>query len=119
VRPGGYLFVTGPFASRAEQRDPGERRVAWERFEHYTPGFAFEDFEELFEENGFDVLHASNMFYLDMELPMRRILDALSPAELEAGADAIARLMQIDVRTGRVASAKQAEGIRFLGRRRG
>jgi SAM-dependent methyltransferase len=119
VRPGKYIYLSVPFASREEQRDPELRRMAWEENEHYTPGFAFEDIEELFAENGLEVLHASNMFFLDVMLPLRRIVDRVSAAELEVGVEEIARLMLLDVRDDRVASCRQAEGIRFLGRKVG
>jgi SAM-dependent methyltransferase len=120
VRPGKYLYISVPFASREEQADPQWRRKVWEEHEHYTPGFNFEDLEELFAENGLEVLHASNMFHLDVELPVRRILEVIGAPELEAGARAVARLLLQDLdRDQRVASCRQAEGIRFLGRKKG
>ncbi len=118
VRPGGYLYISVPFATREEQRDEDLRRAAWEENEHYTPGFAFEDLEELFEENGIELLDARNMFHQDVMLPLRRIVDAIGAAELESGIEEIARLYLLDVREGRATSYTQAEGIRFLGRKR-
>jgi SAM-dependent methyltransferase len=118
VRPGGYLYISVPFATREEQRDEDLRRRAWEENEHYTPGFAFEDVEELFEENGLEVLHAANMFHQDVMLPLRGLVDRMSPAELESGIEHVARLYLLDVREGRASSCREAEGVRFLGRKR-
>lgn len=118
VKPGKYLYISVPFASHEEKRDPGLRKSAWESFEHFTPGFNFDDLDELFAENGLEVLHASNMFFLDVVLPLRRLIDSISPAELECGAGEIARLFLLDLRTERVESSRQAEGIRYLGRKR-
>jgi SAM-dependent methyltransferase len=118
VRPGKYLYLSVPFASVEEQRDPEMRRVAWEEFGHFTPGFTFTDLEELFAENGLELLHASNMFFLDVVLPVRRIVERLAPAELECAAAEIARLLLFDLKSERVPTSRQAEGIRFLGRKR-
>ena len=117
VKPGKYLYISVPFATREEQRDPELRRDAWELCEHYTPGFSFEDLDELFAENGLEVLHASNMFDVDVVLPVRRLMDTLTPGETERATEALARLLLLDVRTRRVTSCRQAEGIRYLGRK--
>jgi SAM-dependent methyltransferase len=118
VRPGGYLYVSAPFASRGEQWDPDLRRHAWDVARHVTPGFAFEDLDEMFGENGVEVLHASNMLHQEVVLPVRRIIDRIDSAELECGAGELARLLLLDLRDQRVESCRQAEGIRVLGRRR-
>ena len=118
VRPGRYLYLSVPFASRAEQQNPELRRSALEEWGHYRPGFAFEDLETLFEENGLDVVHASNMFHTDVIVPVRQIVDRLSETELECAADAVASLFLRDIRGSRVESFRQAEGVRILGRRR-
>jgi SAM-dependent methyltransferase len=118
VRPGGYLYVSVPFASREEQRDQDLRKQVWEQNQHYTPGFSFEDLEQLFAENNLEVLHAANMFHLEVMLPLRHIIDRISSAELEAGVKEIAQLYMLDLKDERVESYRQAEGIRFLGRKR-
>lgn len=117
VRPGGHLYISVPFASREEQKDERLRRLAWEAAEHYTPGFDYADLEELFAENGLEVVHAANMFHTDLIFPLRELVERLSPAELESGAGEIARLYLRDVRDVRATSIRQAEGIRFLGRK--
>ena len=117
VRPGGYLYISVPFASREEQQDPELRRQSWEDNEHYTPGFCFEDLEVLFAENDLKVLHASNMFHLDVMLPIRKIVDGISSAELEFGIEELVHLYFLDLKDNRVQSYKEAEGIRFLGRK--
>lgn len=117
VKPGKYLYISVPFATREEQRDPELRRDAWELCEHYTPGFSFEDLDELFADNGLEVLHTSNMFDVDVVLPVRRLMDTLTPGETERATEALARLLLLDVRTRRVNSCRQAEGIRYLGRK--
>jgi len=117
VKMGKYLYVSVPYASRDQQQDPELCRAAWELAEHVVPGFAFEDLQAMFETNGFEVLHASNMFHLDVVLPVRHILDAASPADIEASADALAHLLLLDLQDRRVSTSTESEGIRFLGRR--
>jgi len=119
VKPGKYMYISVPFATREEQRDPELQRDAWELCEHYTPGFSFEDLEELFAENGFEVLHASNMFFVDVILPVRRLMETLGPGETEVASEALAQLLLLDLRTRRANSCRQAEGVRFLGRKAG
>ncbi len=119
VRPGGHLYVSVPFASESEQQDPELRRIAWEENEHYTPGFTFEDLEALFAENDLEVLHAANMFHTEIMVPLRNIVDRILPEELEYGIESIVRLNLLDVREGRAVSCRGAEGVKFLGRKRG
>ncbi|MEO8756062.1 MAG: methyltransferase domain-containing protein, partial [Casimicrobiaceae bacterium] len=117
VKPGGFLYISVPFASPDEQRDEGLRQTAWEQFGHYTPGFTFEDLEELFAANGLEVLHASNMFYCDLVHPLRALVDHQDEATIESAAGEIVRLYLQDVSDTRVRDSKAAEGIRFLGRK--
>jgi hypothetical protein len=119
VAPGKYLYVSVPFASKEEQQDEQLRRHSWEHAQHVTPGFAFTDLEELFADNGLDVIHASNMFWCELVHPLRALADRLDDAALESGAAQIARLYLNDVREARARDSKEAEGIRFLGRKRG
>jgi SAM-dependent methyltransferase len=117
VKPGKFLYVSAPLASADEQQDP-QRRQAAREFGHFTPGFSFEDLEALFEANGLEILHASSMFHLDLVLPLRRILDGMSRAELECAVEPIARLLLWDLRYEKAPSAQVAEGLRVLGRMR-
>lgn len=119
VRPGGYLYISVPFASADEQQDAELRRMAWEENEHYTPGFTFEELDGLFAENDIEVIHAANMFHTDVMVPLRNIIDRILPAELEFGIASIVKLNLLDLREGRAQSLRQAEGVRFLGRKRG
>jgi SAM-dependent methyltransferase len=118
VKPGKFLYISVPFATREEQQDEGLRRSAWEHAQHVTPGFAFADLEELFEENGLDVLHASNMFFCDLVHPLRALVDRFDEGTLESGAREIAKLYLLDVSDRRASNSREAEGIRFLGRKR-
>jgi hypothetical protein len=72
----------------------------------------------MFEANGFDVIHSSSMFHLDLVLPLRHILESMSRAELECAVLPIARLLLWDLRDEKAASALHAEGLRVLGRMR-
>jgi SAM-dependent methyltransferase len=117
VKPGKFLYVSAPLASAEEQRDP-QRREAARQFGHQTAGFSFEDLEGMFEANGFDVIHSSSMFHLDLVLPLRHILESMSRAELECAVLPIARLLLWDLRDEKAASALHAEGLRVLGRMR-
>lgn len=118
ARPGRYVYVSVPFATRAEQADPDLCRAAWDLCGHYRPGFAFEDLEEMCAENGVDIVHASNMFYVDVIVPARQVLDRMSAGEFECAAEALARMMLLDLRERRATSFREAEGIRVLGRKR-
>jgi hypothetical protein len=118
VKAGKYLYVSVPFATRDEQRDESLRRSAWEHAQHVTPGFDFADIEELFADNGLDVIHASNMFWCDLVHPLRALVDRFDDATLESGARQVARLYVQDLRDRRARDSKEAEGIRFLGRKR-
>ena len=92
--------------------------MAWEENEHYTPGFTFEELEELFAENDLEIIHAANMFHTDIMVPLRSIVDRILPAELEFGIESIVKLNLLDIREERATSCREAEGIRFLGRKR-
>ena len=118
VKPGKFLYVSVPFATREEQRDEELRLNAWEHAQHFTPGFSFEDLEELFEENGLDLLHASNMFHCDIVHPLRSLVDHLDPATVELAAGEIVELNLRDISENCAGSCREAEGIRFLGKRR-
>jgi trans-aconitate methyltransferase len=118
VAVGGFLYISVPFATRDEQEDEELRQNAWQYFQHVTPGFAFEDLEGLFEENNIEVLHASNMFFCDLVHPLRSLVDLTDHAVLEAGAGHIARLYLQDLSPRRASTHREAEGIRFLGRKR-
>jgi hypothetical protein len=58
------------------------------------------------------------MFWCDLVHPLRSLVDGLDAATLESGAGDIARLYLNDVRDARASNSREAEGIRFLGRRK-
>ena len=119
VRPGGFLYVSVPFASAAEQRDPRLREYEWREHEHVLPGFTFEDLEGLCAEAGFDVLHASNMFRVPLVTQLNGLLDKMTPESIDASLGEVGRLFLLDVDGRRVGGrADGSHGVRILARRR-
>jgi SAM-dependent methyltransferase len=117
VRPGGYLYLSVPFASDAERRDPDLARYAWEVAEHHTLGYDFETLDAYFTANGLDVLYASNMFDCRIAHPLNALLHAMDASAIESVVEPVVRLFMLDLAPSRVASMKEAEGIKYLGRR--
>ena len=117
VAPGGYFYLSVPFASRAEQVDEGEKRRAWEVAEHYTPGFDFDTLDAYFAGAGFRVLHRQNMFECGLARPLNALLNVMDVGQIEAGLEDIVPLFLQDLDTARVESSRQAEGVRVLARR--
>jgi len=50
---------------------------------------------------------------------VRRLMETLGPGETEVASEALAQLLLLDLRTRRANSCRQAEGVRFLGRKAG
>ena len=119
ARPGGFLYLSVPFASRAEQQDEALREYEWREHEHFLPGFTFEDLEALFAEAQFDVLHASNMFRVPLASELNNLIDKMPAGSIETALAEIGRLFLLDVDGRRVSSrADGSHGVRMLGRRR-
>lgn len=115
VAIGGFLYISVPFASPAEQEEDEKLRA----LDQNPPrNFSFEDLKGLFEDNGIEVLHACNMFFCDLVHPLRSLVGAIDHAILDASSGEFARLSLLDISDRRIASRTQAEGIRFLGRKR-
>lgn len=119
TRPGGWFYLSVPYASAEEQRDETLIRVAWETAEHVIPGFDYATLEAYFEEAGYDVVLASGMFATGLAHPLNALLHALDATTMEAGLEEIVRLFLLDLATPRVASQREAEGVKVLARRRG
>lgn len=118
VRPGGFFYLSVPFATREEQRDEALIRYAWEAHEHVLPGFDFETLEGYFAEERLDVVHATNMFDPRVAHPINALLHKLDAATIEAGLDEIVALFLLDLYDRRVDTHRRSEGVRFLGRKR-
>jgi 2-polyprenyl-3-methyl-5-hydroxy-6-metoxy-1,4-benzoquinol methylase len=119
VAPGGYFYISVPFASVTEQQDPVLRRREWETHGHHRPGFAFADLDRLCRDNRIDVLHWSNMFSSPLVFNVDRLLEKIDPAARNAAFVDFARLLLTDVNDRRCASQRgdQVTGIRVLGRK--
>jgi trans-aconitate methyltransferase len=120
IAPGGYFYISVPFASREEQRDETLRRREWETHGHYRPGYSFEDLEQLCSDQGLEVLHGCNMFSSPLVFNVDRLLEKIDPEARDASLADVARLLLTDVNDRRCRSQRldQTTGIRVLARKR-
>src|SRR5262249_41681089 len=119
ARPGGWFYLSVPFATEEEQRDESLVREAWERHEHVLPGFDFETLDRYFAAAGYDVLLSSNMFECQLAHPLNGLLHVIDTPVVETVLEEVVRLFLLDLKPSRVDSHRRAEGIKYLGRRRG
>ena len=118
VAPGGYLYLSVPFASKREQADEMLRALAWDACRHYTPGFDVEELTGLFREGGLEVLHAASMFTTSLAHPLNRLLHQMEASAIDAAIGDVLALFMNDLTRAPVESWMEAEGVRLLGRRR-
>lgn len=118
VKPGKYLYISVPFASQEEQQDPHLCRREWENFQHYLPGFSFEDLHRMFAENGFRVLQASNMFYAPLENNINSWISCMNKDNMEKALMPIIQLFLFDVADKQyTCRGDGVSGIRVLGQK--
>ena len=108
-----------PFASPEEQRDEPTRRNAWQTNEHYTPGFDFATLQRYFDEAGFTILAAGNMFYRGLAHPLNALMGHMDVRDVEVALPDIVKLFLLDLRDERVATSREAEGVFVLAQRHG
>ncbi|WP_071517596.1 class I SAM-dependent methyltransferase [Geitlerinema sp. PCC 9228] len=118
VKPGKYLYISVPFASKQEQQDPDLCQQEWENFQHYLPGFAFADLYRLFADNGFRVLQATNMFHVSVQGNINRWLSVMDTANIEPALPEILNLFLFDITNQQYTCRRDGVlGIRFLGQK--
>ena len=118
ARPGGWFYLSVPFASREEQRDESLIREAWERHEHVLPGFDFETLDGYYASAGYDVELSSNMFDCRLAHPLNGLLHVMDTPTIESALEEVVRLFLLDLAPSRVDTHRLAEGVKYLGRRR-
>lgn len=118
VRPGGWFYLSVPFANVDEQKEPSLVALAWEHHEHVLPGFDFATLERYFHDAGFDIELASNMFTCAIAHPLNALLHVVDTPTVESVLDEVVRLFLLDLAPTRVDSLRVAEGVKVLGRRR-
>ena len=120
VAPGGYFYISVPFASREEQQDQTLRQREWQRHGHYRPGYSFEDLEQLCADHRLEVLHGCNMFSAPLVFNVDRLLEKINPEARDASLADVARLLLTDLNDRRCRSQRldQTTGIRMLARKR-
>jgi SAM-dependent methyltransferase len=119
VKPGGYFYVAVPFASRQEQEDQAYRKYCWDNFEHFTPGYTFDDLRQFFEENGLEVLHAANQYHTNYVPALDELMSRMDAPTIRVALESIVRLYALDVDDTRLDGRTGALAVRFLARRRG
>jgi len=107
-----YVYCLVPFASEEENRNPRRRAGALERHGHFVYGYDAAAMERFFP----DPLHIRTTYYEDAGRLLRDKLSTLTAAEIAANAAELIALGETDLRDERVASVKQAQGIRILSR---
>jgi hypothetical protein len=117
ARPGGWFYLSVPFATRDEQRDESLIREARERHEHVLPGFDFETLDGYFAAAGYDVALASNMFDTRIAHPLNGLLHVIDTPAIESALEEVVRLFLLDLAPSRVDTHRRAEGVKYLGRR--
>lgn len=118
TRPGGWFYLSVPFATREEQRDESLKREAWEKHEHYLAGFDFETLDSYFTAAGFEIQLISNMFECQLAHPLNGLLHVMDTPVIEAVLEEIVRLFLLDLKPSWTDTHRRAEGIKVLGRRR-
>ena len=109
IAPGKYFYLSVPYASRDEQLE--------EVTKQNLRGFDYDTLQELFVESGFEIRRAENMLDRTLSRPLNALLHLMDASQIEADLKEIVDLFLLDLKTGRVNSGQQAEGIRFLARR--
>jgi SAM-dependent methyltransferase len=118
VKPGKYFYLSVPFASKEEQQDPKLCQKEWQEFQHYVPGFSFEDLTRMFSKNGFRILQATNMFYVPLEQNINSWLSLMNGENLEQAMPYIIQLFLLDVANKQYTCRNDGVvGIRFLGQK--
>jgi hypothetical protein len=118
VRPGGYLYISVPFASREEQQDEEFKRINWEEYQHFVPGFTFDDLNTLFAENHFKVIHSGNMFFWDLYPKLNHLLSKMDGKRVQACLPELVDLFLLDIKPYLVGSRHEgALGVCVLGQK--
>lgn len=118
IRPGKYLYISVPFASKEEQQDEALCKQEYERHGHWLPGFSFDDLEGLFQENHLQVLHATSMFRTGIADNINELLGRMNQVSIESGLKQIVGLFLLDIQEHHAQNRSEAVGIRFLGQKR-
>jgi SAM-dependent methyltransferase len=117
VAPGGYLYLSVPFANKEEQADERLRRAEWERHEHYTPGFDEEWLTEMVTACGLDVVGFRSMFREPLKGSINALVRKLSAGQLMACLPELCRLFLLDTQSSPATSRREATGINVLARK--
>lgn len=118
VRPGGYLYLSVPFANESERADEKLRAEEFRLHEHVTPGFSAESLRKMAADNALDIEFVDSMFHGDLVPALATLLTRAGRDRLEEIAAELFMLARGDSRRDLVASRNEAFGIRLLARRR-
>jgi len=115
--PGGHFYLQVPFASRAEQADPGlcenERRM----FGHVRPGYDEDALRALARRLDLDVIFVAGAFWAPLQRVIWAAVEKFGPS-LAPSWRAILDLARLDLRTGLPANRTEAIAIKMLARKK-
>lgn len=117
VKNGGYIYISVPFANESERADKLLCQEEFESHEHVTPGFSVELVEKMCADNNLEICFIEGMFFTDVILPFRRVLDSLDAKARESLVNDLYMLASADVKRKIAKNRKEGLGIRFLARK--
>lgn len=119
LRPGGYLYISTPFANEAERADTELCQREWARHQHVTPGFSPELIARLCQDNQLELLQLGHMFHADITSILPDICQTLTEPTLARLSPQLCRLARLDLRSDAVHTRAQALGVKWLARKPG
>ncbi len=117
VKPGGYIYISVPFANEAERADIALCQEERALHQHVTPGFSLELVEKLCADNGLKIEFIENMFFDDVVSALHKIVGAIPNESLVTVATELFMVVKLDLKNKTIKSRREAFGIRFLAQR--
>ncbi|MBS4096543.1 MAG: class I SAM-dependent methyltransferase, partial [Sulfuricella sp.] len=117
VRPGGWLYLSVPFANRDEQMDEQLCKSEWENHQHYLPGFSDADLITLCRANGMEPVKITAIFNHEPRGTLTQLLGSMQ-RDYSSALPHIIALLALDVQWGHIPKNRnQSVGIRILAKK--
>lgn len=117
LRPGGYVYISTPFANEIERTDTELCQREWVSHQHVTPGFSPELITRLCRDNQLELLQLGYMFHADITSILPDICQNLPAPTLALLSPQLCRLARLDLRHDAVHTRTQALGVKWLARK--